>query len=411
VLVYRLSGAEQQLTDDLRRPAFSLKRTRHVRRKVLTILWDAHKPDIPRPERAVVEAAVLGAINSVRGYYLENSDRLFTIESAGVLGWYDSKYPHTEYWPPGDEVGRDSGAEAIRRAARDFNFAAFDTNDDDGLSAEELAVLFIMPGNGDGGGLNRIVGEDFTTGDTATGITVDGVKIRWIAEVSIGAPPGPGIVAHELAHLLLGHGDMYFTFFTPSAAGAYSLMDDDGRAPHLDPFGKLKLGWLKPTIMWRSGRYRLPAVETAHTAWILIDPRRSTDEYYLIENRWPGASYDHHLPDQGFAVWHIMENPDTYNAALPPSNVSTSTWSMLGPGQWGRKAIRMIRPIETPPFNNARALWDGSDPLTGYDLLSEDPVAAHATLKWGDGTPSGFALRDISAAGAWMEAFIEVPAL
>jgi hypothetical protein len=164
-------------------------------------------------------------------------------------------------------------------------------------------------------------------------------------------------------------------------------------------------------VVWRSGRYRLPAVETTHAAWILIDPRRSTDEYFLIENRWPGSSYDDHLPDQGLAVWHIMEDPDTFNAALPPSNVSTSTWATLGPGQWGRKAIRMIRPIETPPFNNARALWDGSDPLTGYDLLSEDPVTSHATLRWGDGTPSGFALRDISAPGAWMDASIEVPEL
>lgn len=48
----------------------------------------------------------------------------------------------------------------------------------------------------------------------------------------------------------------------------------------------------------------------------------------------------------------------------------------------------MIRPIQTPPFNDARALWDGSDPATGYDLLSEDPIAGHATLRWGDGNPA-----------------------
>ena len=93
VLVFSVAGAEQQLTDDLRSPAFSLKRMRRVRRKVLTILWDPHKPNITRPAKAVAEAAVLGAVNSVRGYYLENSDGLFTIESAEVLGWYDSKYP------------------------------------------------------------------------------------------------------------------------------------------------------------------------------------------------------------------------------------------------------------------------------------------------------------------------------
>ena len=108
-------------------------------------------------------------------------------------------------------------------------------------------------------------------------------------------------------------------------------------------------------------------------------------------------------------MWHIMENPDTFNAARPPANVPISEWSSLGPTAWARKGIRMIRPIQAPPFDDARALWDGSDPATGYDLLSEDPIATHATLKWGDGTPSRFALRDISRAGASMEAFVVVP--
>lgn len=70
----------------------------------------------------------------------------------------------------------------------------------------------------------------------------------------------------------------------------------------------------------------------------------------------------------------------------------------------------MIRPIVTPPFDDSRALWDGSDPETGYDLLSDDPDPAHATLRWANGTPSGYSLRDISAAGPAMELTVEVPA-
>ncbi|MGH7397782.1 MAG: hypothetical protein ACRELW_09605 [Candidatus Rokuibacteriota bacterium] len=411
LVVFTGLGQERALTDRVCRPYRALAHMRNVRRKVLVILWDPHKPGVPRPDRAQVEAAVFGATGSVRRYFLENSDGLFTIENAGVLGWYDADHPPSAYWPGTGEPGRDSGAEAIRKAAADFDFKSFDGTGDESVSADELAILFVLPGTGDGGGLNRIVGEDFTTRDTATGITVDGVKITWIAEVSIGAPPGPGIVAHELAHLLLGHGDMYFSFFTPSAAGIYSLMDQDGMAPHLDPFAKLKLGWLRPRLLFHDGRHRLPDVETDHTAWILLDPTHGSDEYFLVENRWPGSTFDQVLPDQGLAVWHIMETPATYDAAQPPPNVSAGTWAGVGsgPGAWARNGIRMIRPIQTPPFNDGRALWDGSDPATGYDLLSEDPVAGHATLEWGDGSASGFALRLLSSAGPVMEATVDVP--
>jgi hypothetical protein len=265
------------------------------------------------------------------------------------------------------------------------------------VEAAELAVLFILPGTGDGGGLGRIVGEDYTTRETATGITVDGKLITWISEVSIGAPPGPGIVAHELAHLLLGLGDMYFTrFFNPYAARAYSLMDQDGRAPHLDPASKLKLGWLHPRVVLRTGRYALPDVETQHAVWALVDPRRGTREYFLVENRWPGSSYDAVLPDRGLGVWHVIEDERTFTDN-PPPGVSATDWAKHR--GWPRQGIRMIRPVLGPPADDRQALRDGSEPATGYDVA----------LRWADGSPSGFALRDISPAGPLMEATIQVP--
>ncbi len=409
--VMRGTGLERDLTDAIRQPAFSLKRMRNVRRKVLAVLWDPHKPGITRPEKSAVEDALFGPTDSVRAFYLENSGGLFTIENAGVLGWFDADYPPSEYWPGGGQAGRDSGAEAIRKAAKEVDFRAWDSNRDGNLTADELGIVFILPGTGDGGGLTRVVGEDYTTRDTAKGITVDDVKISWISEVSIGSPPGPGIVAHELGHLLLGHGDMYFTFFTPTRASAYSLMDQDGKAPHIDPFGKLKLGWLRPRLVFSSGRYALPDVETNHTALILLDSRHGIYEYFIVENRWPGSSFDEVLPDRGLAVWHIMESPATYDSALPPPNVNPSTWASvgMGAGAWSRKAIRMVRPLVTSPLNDGMALWDGSDPATGFDLLSDDPDPSHGSLKWGDGTPSGFALVDIPPAGPDVEVRVFTP--
>ena len=62
-------------------------------------------------------------------------------------------------------------------------------------------------------------------------------------------------------------------------------------------------------------------------------------------------------------------------------------------------------------YNNiAMAYYDtGADPITGFDVLSDDPNPQHSSLKWSDGTPSGFAIRNISAAGPVMTADIQVP--
>jgi M6 family metalloprotease-like protein len=399
LLVFESAGQERHLVEALRTPvpANNLQHKRNLRRKVLTILWDPHKPNMPRPTKAVAEASVLGATQSVRDFYLQNSGGQFTIESAGVLGWYDSDYAPSEYWPGGDVPGRDSGAEAIRKAAAEFDFAQYDTNNDGDVHQDELAILFVLPGDGDGDGLIRTVGEDYSGREGARGITVDGKRIRSIAEVSLGAPPGPGITAHELSHLILGLGDMYFDdYFNPYASNAYSLMDQDGQAPHIDAPNKLKLGWLHPRPILSSGRHSLRDVARNNEAWALYHPARP-NEYFIIENRWGGTSYDTVLPDKGLAIWHVVDDEPTWRIA--PPGVPQSNWDKSG--GWARLGIRLIRPSIAEPIDDTKSLWSSGDPEAAQDLA----------LKWADGTPSGFVLRGISAAGATMSAQIQVPAL
>lgn len=147
--MFESNGDERELVDALRRPAFSLQRSRKIRRRVLTILADHHKPGIARPSREAVEAAVLGAAESVRDYFLENSDGLFTIDNAGIFGWYDADHEPCDYWPflcDRDENGRDSVAEAIRKVAAEFDFAPFDGDRDGVVKALELGILWIQIG-------------------------------------------------------------------------------------------------------------------------------------------------------------------------------------------------------------------------------------------------------------------------
>lgn len=396
-----LDATSRGLFDQIMQPAFGIEPQQGVRRKVLTILWDPHKDDVPdRADVATMREVLHGTTESVRDYFLEVSYGQFTIEDAGVLGWYDADHDPDAYWPGGGEVGQDSGAEAIRKAARDIDFSQFDTDGDGDLHPDEVAVLFILPGTGNGGGLIRTVGDDFVPRGEADGIEVDGVRITRIAEVSIGSPPTPGIVAHELSHLLLGLGDMYFKFFTPSAAGPYSLMDQDGNAPHLDPAHKLKLGWLWPRVRTSPGTYELPSIGKRREALALVSPERGPDEYFLVENRYPAGRYDAHLPHHGLGVWHVIEDPDTFRNH-PPPRVASRDWDTVG--GWSRQGIRMVRPVLTPPISATEPVWDGSRNRTDHDLVSRQQHAEHGTLRWADGSPSGFAITDVPAAADTVE--------
>jgi hypothetical protein len=62
-------------------------------------------------------------------------------------------------------------------------------------------------------------------------------------------------------------------------------------------------------------------------------------------------------------------------------------WATIAKSDWGRRGIRMIRPM-WDTFRPTQSLWDGSDPATGYDLVSDAPPP-RVSLRWADGTPSG----------------------
>ncbi|MBN1996740.1 T9SS type A sorting domain-containing protein [candidate division KSB1 bacterium] len=373
---------------------------------LLVILWDPKRPTDPAPSKADVENLIFGGKPSVRDYFIENSHNLFFMNNAGVLGWYNADKPPEHYWAAKDEGDTDkdgwiSGhvekwAEAVRKADLTFDFASFDKNGNGTLETDELGVLMVIPQNSPFGTVRVPLGREYPTAEP---LIVDGVVIPLIAEAYIGAPPDLDLVAHELSHLFLKMPDMYFNFFFPYAAGVYSLMDANYVDNHLDPFHKIRLGWIQAPNILESGLYPFDAVENSHVAYILHDPAHGAGEYFIVENRHPGLNYDSALPDAGLAVWHIIENADIYKNLPAPSGVSVSDWATIGANDWGRRAIRMIRPVYGPPFNNAKALWDGSDPETGYDLY----------LDWADGSPSGFAIKNISPSGPYMEAFIQVP--
>ncbi len=377
---------------------------------LLTVLWNWDPSTHPAPTQDQINNWIFGTTNSVNDYFRENSRGHFQINDVGMVGWYSSDYPADWYGiqgaPTEDFINRHHHKymEAARNASDDFNFQPFDQNGDGKLPTEECGILLLIPGDHTDGYVRTL---NLRETPNVVRYSKNGIEFSYIAEVYLTPSSSFGVIAHELTHLLLGHGDMYLNFPTHSAAGQYSLMDQHSPGQHLDPFAKLKYGWVCPSLILNNGTYTITDIETTHKVLILMDPGHSLKEYFIIENRFRGTSYDQNMLDQGLGIWHIMEDPQLFNTALPPKNVNAANWNALVPGNETRLAIRMVRPILT--FDDDQAFWDGSDPATGYDLLSVDNDPNHNELLWGDETPSGFNLKNFSADGASMTVTIEVP--
>jgi len=426
LLVFQGFAQPRRLTESVTAPFKGLDRTRS-NRKVVVILWDPHRPDHLAPPREEVERLFTGETLSVRDYFLENSNGQFTIDVVAVLGWYDADKPADHYWgetkdsDPNDADGDgwrnghvEKWAEAIRKADAEFDFSTYDTDRNGVLAPSELGIAIVIPSNGVGGFVRDVFARDFPHTES---LSVDRVRATRMAEFYIGRPVNRGIVAHELSHLLLGAGDMYCQkengedFYCSTESLEVSLMSRHIPGAHMDPFHKLKLGWVHPKLIFRGGHRELESVEREHDVWILLDPARRQREYFIVENRWGEGSYDRGMEDDGgLAVWHVIEDPGVYGALPPPPFTDPLDWSSsVAPGDWGRRAVQLLRTSLEPPYKNGRVLFDRNMPGADYDLLSEDGDPDHPVLRWADGTPSGFNLRDISAAGPTMSAVIDTP--
>ena len=383
---------------------------------IVVILWDPQRPTDPAPSVGAMSNLVHGSYPSVADYFTTLSGGKFSVTNAGILGWFNADKDPSFYWSPNDPTDADGDGfisghvrkwwEAVTKADPVFNFAAFDTDADGVLDPEELGIVIVIPQNS-AFGTNRVpASQEYPTWQP---LVVDGVRIPMISEMYAGSPPNLGLFVHELCHLLLNLPDLYFGFFFPFAAGAYSIMDVTYIDSHLDPLEKMRLGWLQPMIVDHTGTYSVDPAEDGGGAYVLMDPAHGNSEYYIVENRQRSFAYDTQLSDSGLAVWHVIEDPAVYGTIPAPAGVGATDWNAIPAGDWGRRAIRMIRPVYGPPFNNGKALWDGADPTTGYDLVSDDPVSGHGQLRWADGSPSGFAIRDISAATPAMSAVFELP--
>jgi M6 family metalloprotease-like protein len=357
-------------------------------RPLLVILLGPNDPSDKRTRHTpeYFRELLFGSGNSLRNYFLENSYGKFTFKEAFITPWLTARDDNsTNDWDesssgfiysPDENLLPRKSSYVVQQVEKmtSFRFKNYDINNDGRVTFDELSIFWVYPGGGDARG------RGFNPSPVPVPSLSRGVDVRLL--IRGGAESSPTTIAHELGHQACNLGDLYVQ---GKGVGPFSLMDADygnlyvNLWQHLDPWSKIKLGWIKPKVITKDGIYTLMAVEKFPEAYILYNPSRGNREYFIVENRWPENSFEDKLPARGLAIWHINENRANFDS---------------------RKTIRLVSPIA-----NSLTLWNGSNQSVGYDFT---PTSSPANSNWLDGTPSGVSIKNIPQAGPSMRFYVEL---
>jgi M6 family metalloprotease-like protein len=364
-----------------------------------------------------VQNQLFGPRPSLVDYMLETSYGQFTYSDIGHYTWIPAwDDPMTsgdessrDFWHTFPDPGYDGGTfishGLVSLENAGYNFAPLDYDNDGTIEfGIEVAYLMIdamdpaLVSNYRGGG-NRGMPPLSLDGKSTSG------RGCTVSENS----PWITLYAHELSHEVFGTPDYYG--ITPQAVNWFTLMGISAIGTwstpigphHLDPFYKMKLGWYSPTVVMQDGYYDIPNAETNPVAFILHEPAHGTNEYFMVENRWKGTSYDNSdnlidplvpplppadapedIPDEGLLIWHVDE---------------TRSWDGASTG--GFPKVNLTRAW----LKDEWAAFNAED-FDYYDFYdSSSPMNAN----WYTGANSKCGVWAVSNAGANMRAWLDVP--
>ncbi len=228
--------------------------------------------------------------------------------------------------------------QALKIADQYIDFSAYDTNEDQKLSANELLFLFVVAGGEKAfyptttpsvwAHQHCLSSKDAPKLDAIKVLECDDGKYALIGERHIERSYSKdatiGIIAHELSHAAFNLPDLYSTVSSATSAGIgyFGLMSSGfwGRSSLSDPYGntpvmmsaysRVKSGLIKPHIKSESRQADLLLHDTSQTDFNIALLPIDQNEYFLIENR-SILGYDAGLFDLqggysgGLAIWHI----------------------------------------------------------------------------------------------------------
>lgn len=276
--------------------------------------------------------------------------------------------------------GREAAQAALLEAADPYvDYSQFDTDGNGRITQDEL--IFVR----------QDVDPDAVTEGSATArrpdpVTLDGVQLGSNNKDVFGTDDLVGVDAgtdtnlitliHEIGHTAFDMPDTYFWDTARFDLGAGTSGFDDTVFFHNSAWQAMHLGWAEPTVVTQSGYYEVPRTPFG-TSFILYDPDKGTDNFFVVENRarTPGT-YESGAADTGLVIWQLDENE-------------------YHPGGGGNGFISLTRP------DDGSAAWNPS--LDPFD--SEHTMEG---VNWLDGTPADIATRAIPPASDVMRVYFDV---
>lgn len=320
-------------------------------RPLLVILIDYADVRFHSPHtREYYERLIFGpAEPNVTGYYREMSYGAFEWENAGVIG--PLTYPDnpstpvneslfhcasnhfsgtTQLCPGASGPWEQTLTTAIIQAstAGGVNFADYDANGDGNVTTDELNIV-VFGANPRLGSTNPAYPITFADSGAARWAWPSGCVPVSTSSVNVcvkmnsnGEGAGIATITHELSHAAMSTIDIYGSGnnFELSLMGATIYgVEDSRKVYHLDPWHKMRIGWLQPRIYRLTDQGSCTTIAAAQNEalfynndlapLILYDPGRGTNEYFIMEFRTPetptGGGYDANVADRGVAVWYI----------------------------------------------------------------------------------------------------------
>jgi len=271
----------------------------------------------------------------------------------------------------------------LLQAADPFvNFAAFDTNGNGALTDDEIVIEHLQAAPvpiGPGCGATRGVDPVSLDGKNMNlSVAMDGIDTNLMT------------IIHETGHVSLHTRDLYGFGVGSLDLSGPTCGPGDALLFRTSAWQKMHVGWIAPTVVVKDGYYSVDRADSSGAAFILYDPSKGTDDYFIVENRQrTAATYDQSASDSGLVIWRIDDAQ--YNS--------------------GSESIRPIDIMRPDGTTNAGCGSGGCYGGSNGDAWNpSDGTTPQRTMArtWRDGTAANVAVRAIGPSGNAIRAYFDV---
>lgn len=275
---------------------------------------------------------------------------------------------------------------ALERANQHVNYAQFDRNGDNNISRDELTIFHVhAPFNDDdwGAAARGVAGGD----------PLDGMNFNGQSVAQGSSHTNLISFAHEMMHAGLGLDKDWYQYKMEHFDIMGETLGANEEFYGVNAWNKMHLGWITPHVVVRDGFYNVDRADRNAEAYILYDPQKGPENYFIVENRFRDATtYDSDVGDSGLAIWRIDETQyHNDQASALPIWLTRPCWGDPNSGEGGVEGVC--------PEGWYFDIWDPSDPTTPRRTMAAD---------WRDGSDARLAVRAIGDSGPRMRAFFDV---